>query len=349
MVNLPTARLSCALLFLLACSLLVHAQGLNTLQGKVITPGGSQPNTPVKVTLTYNGRRVYETFTDLSGRFSFPGVARGTYQLTAESDGQTFASTSVSAEVSAFGRGQQVFTQDIQLRALSRVAAARAGVVNAFFQTVPKPAQAAFENALDLTKAGKNEAALVKFQEAVRLFPPYFEAHLALGNHHLQAGRFAEAIAELDRARLINPNDERLYQSFGLILMRQQNYPVAVAVFSEAARLNPTNPVNPLMRGTALIHQAASVDPATPERSAERKTLLQKADQSLSSAHELSGRKLRADHLTMALYFELEGEAGRAADELEEFSRQAGTTTNLETIQKEIKRLRENAGSKASP
>jgi hypothetical protein len=45
----------------------------------------------------------------------------------------------------------------------------------------------------------------------------------------------------------------------------------------------------------------------------------------------------------------LNGEAERAADELEEFSRQVGTTTNLEPIQKEIKRLREKAGSKSSP
>jgi hypothetical protein len=131
----------------LAFSAATPAQGLNTLQGKVITPDGSQPNAPVRVTLTYSGRRIYETFTDLSGRFSFPGIAKGTYQLSAEGDGKTFDNTSVYAEVAAFGRGQQLFTQDIQLRPVARETLARAGVVNAFFQTIPKSAREAFDRA----------------------------------------------------------------------------------------------------------------------------------------------------------------------------------------------------------
>ena len=74
------------------------------LQGKVITPSGTQPTTPVRVKLTFNGRAIHETFTDLSGRFSFPGLSRGTYQLTAEGDGVNFETTTVYAEISAFGR-----------------------------------------------------------------------------------------------------------------------------------------------------------------------------------------------------------------------------------------------------
>src|ERR671919_414470 len=90
------------------------AQGGNVLEGKVVTPAGSQPNTPVRVKLTFNGRAIHETFTDLSGRFSFPGLVRGRYQLTAEGDGMSFETTSVYAQISAFGPSGQSFTQDIQ-------------------------------------------------------------------------------------------------------------------------------------------------------------------------------------------------------------------------------------------
>ncbi len=76
--------------------------------------------------------------------------------------------------------------------------------------------------------------------------------------------QFNEAIAELDLAREINPNDERTYQSFGLLLMKQKNFAVAVAVFAEAARLNPANPTNAVMRATALIHQAANTSDSAP-------------------------------------------------------------------------------------
>src|SRR5689334_3825202 len=102
------------LLILFACSSGALAQtGANVLSGRVITPSGTQPNAPVRVKLTFSGRPINETFTDLSGRFSFPGIGSGTYQLTAEGDGVNFETTSVSADVTAFGSAPQSFTQDI--------------------------------------------------------------------------------------------------------------------------------------------------------------------------------------------------------------------------------------------
>jgi hypothetical protein len=336
-------RIIFAVALALALGVFVQGQGLNTLQGKVITPDGNQPSAPVRVSLTFNGRHLYETFTDLSGRFSFPGVARGTYQLTAEGDGKTFETTTVYAEVSAFG-APQLFTQDVQLRAIRTKGIARPGVVNAFSQSVPKAAQKAFERAEKLTNDGNPNEAEAKLLEAISIFPPFFEAHFALGNHFLKAGAFDKAIAELDKAREVNPNDERLYQSFGLILMQQRNYPVAVAIFTEASRLNPQNPLNVVMRATALIHQAAVTDPS----SLDLKTLLNEAAAALSRAYDLAGKDLKVDSLTLALFYELKGEPDRAANELEEYLRKT-PSVNTEAIQGEIKRLRLKAGRRAMP
>ena len=68
--------MKCALvlLFVFACSAPAFAQGTNVLEGKVVTPSGTQPTSPVRVKLTFNGRPIHETFTDLSGRFVFPGI-----------------------------------------------------------------------------------------------------------------------------------------------------------------------------------------------------------------------------------------------------------------------------------
>src|ERR1044072_6019302 len=124
--------MKCALFLFafLACFSLASAQQ-SVLSGRVITPSGTQPTAPVRVKLTYNGRPINETFTDLSGRFSFPGLARGMYQLTAEGDGVNFETTTVYAEVSAYGAAPQNFTQDIQLRPVPHQATQPAGVVNA--------------------------------------------------------------------------------------------------------------------------------------------------------------------------------------------------------------------------
>lgn len=326
--------LTCAAVLLFSAS--VQAQGAHTLQGRVTLPNGTQPTAPVKISLTFSGRRIYETFTDLSGRYTFASIARGTYQLTAEGDNQTFETTSVYAEVSAFGSAPQLFTQDIQLRPIAGKPLGQPGVLNAFTQDVPKAARQAFERAGKLNSEGKTEAALAQTLEAVRIFPEYFEARLELGNAYLKAGRLEQAIAELDRARGINPNDERTYQSFGLVLMRLKNYPVAVAVFAEAARLNPNNHMNALMRGTALIHQAASVSEAEP---LARQSLLDSAALALAQASKLGGEKAKADSLTLATFYEMRGEPNRAADELELLLRRVDPK-NAEAIKQEIKRLR---------
>ncbi len=250
-------RTAFLLILVLGMSSFAFAQNANELQGRVTTPSGTQPTNPVRVKLTFNGRPIHETFTDLSGRFSFPGLARGTYQLTAEGDGINFETTTVYAEISAFGSAPQSFTQDIQLRPVVRKPAAQPGVINAFTQDVPAAAQQALAAGQKLAEEGKLEAAVENMRKAIQIFPNYFDAHLQLGNTLLKTEQLNEAIAELDLARNINPNDERTYQSFGLLMMKQKNFPVAVAVFAEAARLNPANPMNAVMRATALIHQAA--------------------------------------------------------------------------------------------
>ena len=332
-------RLISAFVLIFSTIVVVYAQGANTLQGRALLPGGAQPNAPVKITLTLSGRRIYETFTDLSGRFTFTGLSSGTYQLTAEGDGQTFQTTSVYADVTAFGGSPQLFTQDIQLRPIAAKPMGQIGVINAFTQNVPKSAREAFERAAKLSQEQKPEAAAQQMMEAIRLFPDYFDAHLELGNSFLKAGRYEQAIAELDRAREINPNDERVYQSFGLVLMKLKNYPVAVAIFGEAARLNPSNPMNAVMKATAMIHQATTT---TDSQSVERQSLLDGAALSLSQASKLSGDKVKADSLTLATFYEMRSEPGRAADELESYLKKADPK-HAPTLQTEIKRLRAKA------
>ena len=324
------------LLLLLASFSSVFAQGGSVLEGKVVTPSGTQPNNPVRVKLTFNGRPIHETFTDLSGRFTFPGLKSGTYQLTAEGDGMTFETTAVPADIPAFGGSGQSFTQDIQLRPIIHKPNTGPGVVNAFTQNVPAAAKQAFEAGLKSAEEGKAPAAIENMRKAIQIFPEYFDAHLQLGNVFLKTDQLQEAIAELDKAREINPNDERTYQSFGLLLMKQRNYGVAVAVFAEAARLNPENPMNAVMRATALIHQAAGSEN-------ERSYLLRRAEIALTQASTLSENRLKPDSMTMALFYELKGDPERAAAELESYMKKTPQLKNSIALEAEIKRLRDKA------
>jgi tetratricopeptide (TPR) repeat protein len=331
-----------AFVLTLLASALAFAQGSQTLQGKAVAPNGSAPVRPVKITLTLSGRRIYETFTDLAGGFTFSGLSNGNYELTAEGDGVTFETTNVRAEVTAYGASPQTFTQNIQLRPKQTSATPRAGVVSAFKQDVPKAARETLERAKKMAGQGKAELALSLMREAIKLFPEYFEARLELGNELLQTNQLEEAIKELDYARQINPRDDRTYQSFGLVLMQQQKYPVAVAVFAEASRLNPANPMNPLMRALALIRQASTIDPAQSAAAAsDREFLLGRAEVALTQASELSDKKLTADHLSLAMFYEMKGERARAADELEQYLRKNPNVKNADSIRQAITRLRQ--------
>ena len=318
----------------------------NVLQGRAIAPDGTQPTAPVRVSLTFNGRLILETFTDLSGRFEFPGIQGGTYVITAEGDGRTFETTSVRADVTAFGSSPQSFTQDVHLRPIVKKGIPPPGVVNAFSQDVPATARQNFEQGMKLADSGKREEAIEKMRQAVAAFPKYFDAHLQLGNLFLKTGQPPEAIAELDLAREINPNDERTYQSFGLLMLNQKNYPVAVAVFAEASRLNPANPMNALMRGIALIQQAATVDEAN---AADRIQLLNQADRALAQALNLSDNKMKPDAPTLALFYEMKGEPERAASELEAFLKKSPDGRNAAALKSEIKRLRDKAHHATTP
>src|ERR1044072_5410412 len=116
MSKAPLTRIASVAAAIVVLAAAAFAQGGHSLQGKVQFPNGTAPPNPVRVTLTFNGMHVYETFTDLSGRFAFSGLRRGMYQLTAEGDGQTFETTRVDAEVNAYRSAPQNFTQNIQLR-----------------------------------------------------------------------------------------------------------------------------------------------------------------------------------------------------------------------------------------
>jgi Tfp pilus assembly protein PilF len=207
-------------------------------------------------------------------------------------------------------------------------------------QGVPKAAYDALERALKLSAAGRVQLAVAMMEEVVKISPGYFDARLALGNELAKAGRFNEAVAELEQARELRPDDERVYQSFGMVLMQQQKYVLAAAVFGEAARLKPDDPLPPMMRAVALIYHANTIKPSASAAAADRKYFLGVAEELLARASELSGNRLTADHLSLAMFYEMKGDRARAADELEHYLQGTPEPKNEEAIRAAIKRLR---------
>lgn len=219
---------------------------------------------------------------------------------------------------------------------------------SSFRQEVPSTAIGVFERAMMMSKAGKGELAQTLLKEALKIYPDYFNARLALGNELFKAGRLEEAMKEFERARSINPKDDQVYLSVGLVMMQQKRYDVAAAIFSDASLLNPAEPLHPLMRGIALVRHAAAIkQPGSKGSEAERDALYKKAEVALARASELSGGKLPEVYLYRALIYERRGERERAALELEQYLQVNPFVENAEAIREAVRKLRAPANTAA--
>jgi cytochrome c-type biogenesis protein CcmH/NrfG len=154
-------------------------------------------------------------------------------------------------------------------------------------------------------------------------------------------------INHLEKARAVNPKDDRVYDLFARVMVVQGKYAVAARVYAEAARLNPTDPQYPLSQGTALINQASMIDPSKSSAAAdERKFALTEAEKVLKQAQQLAPRKLPEVHLQLARLYEKKGEQARAADELEQYLRKNPGVSNAAAIRDAVTKLRAAAVSK---
>ncbi|MFP5263049.1 MAG: tetratricopeptide repeat protein [Blastocatellia bacterium] len=324
----------------LSLAAVAGAQQGNTIRGKVRDSSGRNVSSVIVELQTGNGLTISQTVTSNEGDFFFTGLRDTSYFIVISNANYNSASERIEFYVRP-GENNPGETRSVEITLTPKGGprAPSAGIV--FTQPVPEAARDALARAMRLSKEQKREEAIAALREAIKIYADYFDAHFALGNEFISASRLDEAIAEFEVARRINPEDHRVYQSFGLVMMMQKKYAVAAAAFAEASRLSPNDAGILLRRATALIDHASTLDPSkSKQASSERDRSLDVAQKELERAHELSGRKLAAVHLQMARLYEKRGDRAGAASELEEYLRMAPGDKNAEGIREAIKKLR---------
>ncbi|HEY0408047.1 MAG TPA: tetratricopeptide repeat protein [Pyrinomonadaceae bacterium] len=329
-----------SVLLLLASTAAARGQQGHSIRGKVHNERGVNL-ARISVDLqTGNGSLISQTVTNNEGDFFFGGLGGNSYIIVASAPDYAIVSERVDfvRRVTADEPGE---SRTIDLTLLPKASARPPAPGATFIQDVPPPARSTLTRALKLSKEGKGELALALMREALRIFPDYFDARFALGNELLKANRLSDAITELEQARRINPKDGRVYETFGLVLMRQRKHGVAAAVFAEAARLNPLDPRPLLLRAMSLIEYAALLNAGTAANlEQERRDAYLEAENNLARAFELSGRKLTTVYLQRARIYEKRGEPLRAAAELELYLQESPQAENADAIRQAIKQLR---------
>ncbi|HYG10242.1 MAG TPA: tetratricopeptide repeat protein [Pyrinomonadaceae bacterium] len=342
-ISAPAACVLLALSFTCAAADAL-AQG-HSIRGKIRTSSGtSVPRVTVSLE-SGNGALIDQTVANNEGDFFFGNLSDSSYLVTISSPDYQPVSERVEF-VRSVSPGEQGETRTIEITLTGRGGLSRpprAGLN--FVQNVPKAARDAYELSLKLSKEGRAPESLAALREAIKIFPDYFDARFLLASEHVKQGKLPDAITELNEAQRINPKDDRVWHAFGVVLMQQRKFAVAARIFAEAARLSPADPQYRLLAGTALIEQAALLNPSQTE---ERNYAFAEAEKSLARAYELSDRKLAAVHLQLARLHEKRGDPARAADALEQYLRQTPDPKNADAIREAIKTLRA-ASNRKSP
>lgn len=320
----------CAALLLgwLAATAVAQPVSGNVVSGKVRRSSG-QPVANLLVQLeTGNGAPFTQTVTSNEGDYAFAGLEGATFILVVNDPHYQPVTERVEFAREAVGRPGETLRVDVTL-----VPKAEGGVPPShaiFRQDVPPAALQAYQQGMRLLAERKSDEGMQSLGAALKLYPNYFDAHLALGLELLRLQRYGEATRELEQARTVNPKDGRVYYWFGRLLFEQRKYALAATVFAAAVQLNPSNGDAQWRRGMALIEAGQ----------------LNEAEAALLSADKISDHKLAVVYPQLARVYEYRGERARAADALEQYLKLAPDAKNAEAIREAIKKLRSPASPK---
>jgi tetratricopeptide (TPR) repeat protein len=238
-MNARIQHLIFVVVVVMSCYVAALAQG-HTIRGKVRNAAGVNVSR-TSVTLERNGAMVDQTVTNNEGDFTFSGLTDTSYTVVLSPPDYNPVSESVDfVRSTASNEPGEVRTVEITLVMKTGFRTARPGIN--FVQNIPAPALAAYETGLKHAREKRVAEAIASYQNAIKLFPNYFNAHLILANELAKQGKFQEAIASLDAARTANPKDDRVYDLFARVMMQQRKYAMAARIYAEAARLNPAEP-----------------------------------------------------------------------------------------------------------
>jgi len=90
-----------------------------------------------------------------------------------------------------------------------------------------------------LQEQGDVDAALRRYREALKRQEDYAATHLALASAYLQLGREEEALAELERAAELAPDNSFIQAQLGRLYLKREDLAKSVAALERARELEP--------------------------------------------------------------------------------------------------------------
>lgn len=281
-------------------------------------------------------RTISRSRTDNSGRYLFSNVRAGRYIVKVITYDTNFEEQNQEVEIynmtrqlpnggfttSGFDNAVADFYMRVQRN--SSVESKAPGTV--FVQEVPAPARKAYDEALAaLDKQDANQG-IIKLQEAVTIFPTYYQALEKLGVEQVKQKNYAAAQPPLMKAVEINPRSYSGWYTLGYSYFAQNNFPETVNSLNKSIELNNSSVESLLLLGVALRYSKQ----------------FEEAEKRLLQAKKAAKKPIPDIHWNLALLYNYNlKKYGKAADELELYLKSSPKLAEKDSISKLIKQLRE--------
>ena len=271
--------------------------------------------------------------TDSSGRFEFPRLSAGVFQVRVVTAGTEWApqTTRVELAQAMTAAGGSAFSEYVNFVLKPGSAPAVAGTF--FAQEVPEAARKAFDDGVAKLAEGTDvEGGLASLNMAIEAFPTYFMALERLGIAYVKLSRYEPAIPLLTKALEVNPNAFESLYTLGVAQYRLKKYAESTATLRKSLTMAATSPNAPLAQyflGLALLRDGKPGD----------------AEPQLRKAYKLGGRNIPSDvHMALAQIYSNDRRYREAISELELFLKESPDAPDAEKIRTIIAQLRQKAG-----
>ena len=275
------------------------------IHGQVRYANGGRPAELILVRLeSFRGGVAGEVTTDRSGKFNFSGLAPDLYVVTVRTPGFREESQQVDLRTQ--------LTDYVQLALISEENSAapssRPDVIDA---NVPHGARAEFEKGRDALLQKNNAAGgILHLENAIRVYPRYFEALLLLGTAYIDQNDVVKAEQVLKRSLEIYPRAANALFALGELYLKQKKEAEAEKALLQGLQLEDRSWAAHLSLGHVYWNMAIKSGDE-----ARHKPLLEKSYAEAKRALELNPDLAAAHLLSGNLLFK----AKRAAEALHEF------------------------------
>ncbi len=297
--------------------------GQNIIAGSVFTDSGGRLARRIQIRLSTMTRGDRTVMTDEKGNFVIRGVPNGNYTVTIDKEKDFEPFSQVVDVIQLRGSPASTYTLNVVLKSKGSDLP-KAGVVNAEFADVPKPALEHYVKATAMSKAGDLKGALGELRLAVEIHPTFVQAFNEIGVLHLRMNDNAEAATAFRSALKINSESFAPLLNLGIALFNLKQYVEAETVLRAAIKLDLSSVVAHFFLGQALANEGK----------------FDEAETELLIATKAGDPKMREAHRILAIIYNSRGNKAKFISELEAYVKLAPNAPDAPQIKQMIQQAK---------